>query len=149
MCGVAGIFSAGDSLPQGLLLAMAGELSHRGPDGVGMLLHGPFGMINTRLSLVDVDHGDQPLSDNTGRYWAMQNGEIYNYIELRRELAAKGHRFHTRSDTEVIACAFAEWGADCLQRFNGEFAIAVWDSSNHELFLARDRFGVRPLFLAA
>jgi asparagine synthase (glutamine-hydrolysing) len=127
---------------------MAGELNHRGPDGVGMLLHGPFGMINTRLSLLDLDKGDQPLSDNSGRYWVMQNGEIYNYIELRAELSELGHRFQTRCDTEVIACAFAEWGIDFLDRLNGDFVLAVWDAERRDLLLARDRFGVRPLFVA-
>lgn len=127
---------------------MAGELHHRGPDGVGLYLDGRFGMSNTRLAIVDLAGGDQPLSNENGRYWVMQNGEIYNYVELQNELRALGHRFETTSDTEVIAHAYDEWGVDCLSRFNGDFALAVWDRHKQELFLARDRFGVRPLFLA-
>jgi asparagine synthase (glutamine-hydrolysing) len=127
---------------------MAGELHHRGPDGVGLYLDERFGMSNNRLAIVDLAGGDQPLSDESGRYWVMQNGEIYNYVELQRELRSLGHRFETSSDTEVIAHAFDEWGVHCLHRLNGDFAFAVWDRRERELFLARDRFGVRPLFLA-
>jgi asparagine synthase (glutamine-hydrolysing) len=133
---------------QSLLLAMAGELRHRGPDGVGLYVDGSFGMTNTRLAIVDLEGGDQPLSDERGRFWVMQNGEVYNYVELRDELLALGHRFATSSDTEVIAHAYEEWGPDFLLRLNGDFAIAIWDRERRELFLARDRFGVRPLFLA-
>ena len=127
---------------------MVGELRHRGPDGTGLLLDGSLAMASARLAIVDPDAGDQPVSDERGRFWVMQNGEIYNYVELREELRAQGHAFATRSDTEVIAHAYEEWGCDCLTRFNGDFAIAVWDRERRELFLARDRFGVRPLFLA-
>ena len=127
---------------------MAGELRHRGPDGTGLYLDGRFGMVNTRLAIVDLVAGDQPLATEDGRYWVMQNGEIYNWIELRQELRALGHRFTTTSDTEVIAHAYEEWGAECLSRLNGDFAIAVWDRNSQELFLARDRFGVRPLFIS-
>jgi asparagine synthase (glutamine-hydrolysing) len=127
---------------------MAGELRHRGPDGTGLYQDGRFGMVNTRLAIVDLAGGDQPLSNEDGRFWVMQNGEIYNWIELRDELSGLGHRFATTSDTEVIAHAYEEWGAECLSRLNGDFAFAVWDRAARELFLARDRFGVRPLFLA-
>jgi len=148
MCGIAGYYTSPDARAEReLLLDMAGELRHRGPDGVGIYQDGRFGMVNTRLAIIDVQGGDQPLSDERGRYWVMQNGEIYNYPELREELAALGHRFSTRSDTEVIAHAFEEWGAGCLERFNGEFALAVYDHVTKRLFLARDRFGIRPLFL--
>jgi len=126
---------------------MAGELHHRGPDGTGLYLDRRFGMVNTRLAIIDLAGGDQPLSDEYGRYWVMQNGEIFNYPELQAELASHGHRFRTASDTEVIAHAFAQWGTDCLSHLNGEFAFAVWDRETCELFLARDRFGIRPLFL--
>jgi asparagine synthase (glutamine-hydrolysing) len=148
MCGIAGTFVASPdvaSLP--VLLTMAGELAHRGPDGTGAYLDGRFGMVNTRLAVIDLEGGDQPIGDERGRYWAMQNGEIYNYVELRAELAALGHRFETSSDTEVLVHAYEEWGAECLPRLNGEFAVAIWDRRSRELFLARDRFGVRPLFL--
>jgi len=126
---------------------MAGELRHRGPDGTGLYLDQEFGMVSTRLAIIDLAGGDQPLSDERGRYWVMQNGEIFNYPELQDELEALGHRFTTTSDTEVLAHAYEEWRAGCLDRLNGEFAFAVWDRETSELFLARDRFGVRPLFL--
>lgn len=149
MCGIAGTYvRAGARADTDLLLTMAGELRHRGPDGTGLYLDGRLGMVNTRLAIVDLAGGDQPLADESGRYWAMQNGEIYNYVELRDELRAHGHRFASTSDTEVVAHAFARWGPDCLHRLNGDFAIAVWDRERRELFLARDRFGVRPLFLS-
>jgi asparagine synthase (glutamine-hydrolysing) len=127
---------------------MAGEVRHRGPDGTGLLLDGRVGIAGARLAIVDLEGGDQPLSDEQGRFWAMQNGEIYNYVELRDDLRVLGHRFSSESDTEVIAHAYEQWGPECLRRLNGDFAIAVWDRARRELFLARDRFGVRPLFLA-
>jgi asparagine synthase (glutamine-hydrolysing) len=127
---------------------MAGELRHRGPDGTGLYLDERFGMVNTRLAIIDLAGGDQPLSTESARYWVMQNGEIYNYIELRKELEHAGHRFASTSDTEVIAHAYEEWGAGALDRLNGDFAIAIWDHERKELFLARDRFGVRPLYVA-
>lgn len=149
MCGLAGTYrQASRPAQRDLLLAMAGELAHRGPDGVGLYQDGAFGMVNTRLSIVDLAGGDQPLANEDGRYWAMQNGEIYNYPELMAELEGLGHRFRTRSDTEVIVHAFEEWGAGCLDRLNGEFALAVYDRFEKRLFLARDRFGIRPLFTA-
>lgn len=127
---------------------MAGALEHRGPDGCGLLSDGSFGMVNTRLAVIDPAGGAQPLVSEDGRFYAMQNGEIYNYVELRDELERAGHAFATASDTEVIVHAFEEWGSGCLERLNGDFALAVWDRVERELFLARDRFGVRPLFLA-
>jgi len=148
VCGLAGIYErSGENASRDLLVAMAGELRHRGPDGTGLYLDREFGMINTRLAIIDLAGGDQPLCDERGRYWVMQNGEIFNYPELQTELAALGHRFATNSDTEVIAHAYEEWGVECLDRLNGEFAFAVWDRETSELFLARDRFGIRPLFL--
>lgn len=147
MCGIAGLFSR-NSAPRSLLLEMGGELLHRGPDGVGLYMDGRFGMVNTRLAIIDLEDGHQPLGNESGRYWAMQNGEIYNYPELKAELEALGHRFRTNSDTEVIVHAFEEWGESCLDRLNGEFALAVYDQHTKRLFLARDRFGIRPLFLS-
>jgi asparagine synthase (glutamine-hydrolysing) len=149
MCGLAGVHrGAQNQVDSSLLLAMAGELRHRGPDGTGLYLDGPFGMVNTRLAIVDLAGGDQPLSEERGRYWVMQNGEVYNYVELMDELRQLGHRFETTCDTEVIAHAYEEWGPRFLERLNGDFAIAVWDRERQEVLLARDRFGVRPLFLA-
>lgn len=149
MCGIAGMYASAQRRASAeTLLAMAGELLHRGPDGVGLYLDGRFGMVNTRLSIIDLTGGDQPLASEDRRFWVMQNGEIYNYPELTEELTALGHRFATRSDTEVLAHAYEEWGTDCLHKLNGEFAFAIWDFNRKELFLARDRFGIRPLFLA-
>lgn len=149
MCGIAGQFAPAHQVDnRELLLEMAGELAHRGPDGVGLYLDGPFGMINTRLSIIDLKGGDQPLSNEDGRYWIVQNGEVYNYPELTEELEALGHRFRTRSDTEVIVHAFEEWGERCLQKLNGEFALAIYDRVTKRLFLGRDRFGIRPLFIS-
>lgn len=149
MCGIAGLYTGRDArAPRDLLEQMGGELAHRGPDGVGLYLDDRYGMINTRLSIIDVAGGDQPLGNEDGRLWVMQNGEIYNFPELMEELEGLGHRFSTRSDTEVIVHAYEEWGEACLDRLNGEFAFAIWDRREHEVFLARDRFGIRPLFLA-
>jgi asparagine synthase (glutamine-hydrolysing) len=149
MCGIGGVYpSAGRQVGERLLLEMAGEMAHRGPDGVGSYRDGEFAMVNTRLAIIDLAGGDQPLSNEDGRLWVMQNGEIYNFPELMAELEALGHRFATRSDTEVIVHAFEEWGEGFLHRLDGEFAIAIWDRDRRQLFLARDRFGIRPLFLS-
>jgi asparagine synthase (glutamine-hydrolysing) len=149
MCGIAGIYEPEGRLADApLLLRMAGELSHRGPDGVGLYLDNRLGMVNTRLAIVDLEGGDQPLSNENKQLWVMQNGEIFNGIELKAELEAHGHRFATNCDTEVLVHAYEQWGAACLHRLNGEFAFAIWDVAKRELFLARDRFGIRPLFLA-
>src|SRR5690606_20275804 len=128
MCGIAGLYATPDRrAPRELLLAMAGELAHRGPDGVGLYRDGRFGMVNTRLSIIDLAGGDQPIPNEDGRLWAMQNGEIFNYPELTAELEALGHRFRTRSDTEVLVHAYEQWGEACLEKLNGEFAFAIWD----------------------
>ena len=149
MCGIAGLYTGrGARAPHDLLTRMAGELEHRGPDGVGLYLDDRFGMVNTRLSIIDLAGGDQPLSNEDGSLWVRQHGEIYNYPELMRELQSLGHRFATRSDTEVIVHAYEQWGEDCLERLNGEFAFVIWNRATREAFLARDRFGIRPLFLA-
>lgn len=127
---------------------MAAELSHRGPDGVGLYLDDGFGMVHTRLPIIDIAGGEQPMSNEDGRLWVIQNGEIYNHLELRRQLERLGHVFTTHSDTEVLVHAYEEWGEGCLDRLNGEFAFAVYDRVAKSLFLARDRFGIRPLFIA-
>src|SRR5579871_5878667 len=147
MCGIVGILDGSDVVPSRLLLTMAAELEHRGPDGVGLYLDGSFGMASTRLAIIDVEGGDQPIANETGRLWVMQNGEIYNHPELRVELERLGHVFTTHCDTEVIVHAYEQWGPACLDRLNGDFAFAIWDAETRELFIARDRFGVRPLFL--
>lgn len=149
MCGLAGIYAgSGDEASSRFLLTMAGELAHRGPDGTGLYLDERFGMVNRRLAIVDLQGGEQPLANEDESLWVMQNGEIYNHVELREELRGRGHRFSTSCDTEVLVHAYEEWGTGCLDHLNGDFAFAVWDRRARELLLARDRFGVRPLFLA-
>jgi asparagine synthase (glutamine-hydrolysing) len=147
MCGIAGTWDPSAGVSRELLLEMVSELAHRGPDGVGLFLDRDFGMAASRLAVVDLAGGDQPISNEDETLWVTQNGEIYNHPELRAELEGLGHRFATHCDTEVLVHAYEEWGERCLDRLNGDFAFAIWDCRRRELFLARDRFGVRPLFL--
>lgn len=128
-------------------------LSHRGPDGRGTFLDGDMGLGHRRLAILDLSEaGRCPMpyggADNK-RYWITFNGEIYNFLELRRQLEQMGHRFRTESDTEVVIAAYAQWGENCLLRFNGMWAFAIWDTLEKKLFLARDRFGVKPLYFLA
>lgn len=148
MCGIAGILNLVEDAPPGehVLRAMLGMLRHRGPDQFGIYRDSSVGLGNARLSIVDLGGGQQPISNEDGRYWIVFNGEIFNHVELRADLEARGHRFATHCDTETIIHAFEEEGPACLSRFNGQFAIALWDRQEKTLFLARDRVGVRPLF---
>jgi asparagine synthase (glutamine-hydrolysing) len=125
---------------------MLGSIRHRGPDEFGIYLGASVALGNARLSIIDVGGGQQPISNEDRSIWVVFNGEIFNYVELKAELESRGHRFATHCDTEVIAHAYEEYGADCLERFNGQFAIALWDEREQSLLLARDRLGVRPLF---
>lgn len=150
MCGIAGILNPdlrAETLG-GDIRTMLALIGHRGPDGAGYVVDNGFAMGTVRLAILDPASGAQPFGDPTGRYWLCYNGEIYNYRELRTELEARGCRFTTRCDTEVVLNAWITWGPDCLRRFNGGFAFAVYDSRNREVFLARDRFGKRPMFYA-
>jgi asparagine synthase (glutamine-hydrolysing) len=150
MCGIAGCVSLRDGSPppeRDLLVRMAGSLHHRGPDEFGLYRDARAGLAHARLSIIDLSTGQQPLSNETGTLWIAFNGEIFNYVELREELLALGHRFRTRSDTEVIVHAYEAWGDRCFERFNGQFAVALWDSEAERLVLARDHVGVRPLYL--
>ena len=150
MCGIAGIVSVtGAAAPPALdaLERMAGALSHRGPDEFGVYRDQRAGLAHARLSIIDLHTGQQPLSNETGSIWIVFNGEIFNYLELRHDLERAGHQFKTRSDTEVIVHAYEEWGADAFRRFNGQWAVALWDADKGELVLARDPFGVRPLYV--
>ena len=150
MCGIAGIVHlGGDRLADlGSSLEVMDQLQrHRGPDGRGLWMH-PSGMIgfgHRRLSIIDIATGGQPMSDASGN-WITYNGEIYNYVELREELGA--HGFRTTSDTEVILAAYRHWGADCVDHLRGMFAFALWDEGRHQLFCARDRFGIKPFHYA-
>jgi asparagine synthase (glutamine-hydrolysing) len=119
---------------------------HRGPDGRGELVDHEVGLGHVRLAIIDVEGGAQPIGNGDGRLQVVFNGEIYNFVELRDELETAGHRFRTRSDTEVIVHAYERWGKDCVQRFNGMFAFAVWDLDRRELFVARDHLGIKPLY---
>jgi asparagine synthase (glutamine-hydrolysing) len=147
MCGIAGIAR---SDPTGVdvetLGRMAAALRHRGPDGYGFYAGAHVGFAHTRLSIVDVAGGAQPLANEDGQVVVTYNGEVYNHPELRSELEGRGHVFRTRSDTEVLVHAYEEWGPAMLQRLNGQFAFAIHDAARRTVFLARDRFGVRPLF---
>ncbi len=150
MCGIAGFFHAGlekEAFPA-TLLGMLRAIAHRGPDATGYVLDNRCGLGSTRLSIIDIEAGVQPLSDPTGRYWLVYNGEIYNYLELRAELEALGHSFSTHSDTEVLLHAWLQWGPAGLPRLNGGFSFALYDREQDELILARDRYGKRPLFYA-
>ncbi|MCB9587393.1 MAG: asparagine synthase (glutamine-hydrolyzing) [Polyangiaceae bacterium] len=149
MCGIAGILSLKADLPPTpieVLSRMAATIEHRGPDEFGVYRDARIGLAHSRLSIIDLATGQQPLSDVDERFWLVFNGEIFNYVELRAELVALGHRFRTKSDTEVIVAAFKQWGRAAFSRFNGQFAIALWDPAKQELTLARDWSGIRPLY---
>ena len=150
MCGIAGVMRRRESAPPTdlrELAVMAGALSHRGPDEFGVYRDHVAGLAHARLSIIDLASGQQPLTNERDTLWVTFNGEIFNYVELRDELVGRGHRFRTRSDTEVIVHAYEEWGADAFRRFNGQWAIGLWDTDRRELVLARDPFGVRPLYV--
>jgi asparagine synthase (glutamine-hydrolysing) len=129
-----------------MLDRMAGALRHRGPDGSGRYADARVGLAHVRLSIIDVAGGAQPLGNEDGSVLIVYNGEVYNYLELQAELQAAGHRFRTRCDTEVLVHAYEQWGTAMLSRLNGQFAFAIYDARAGTVFLARDRFGVRPLF---
>ncbi len=147
MCGIAGIATQhAGSIAIEKLAHMAAAIQHRGPDGYGFYTGLHVGFAHVRLSIVDVAGGAQPLTNEDGQIVITYNGEVYNHVELRRQLESRGHVFRTRCDTEVLVHAYEEWGADMLSRLNGQFAFAISDSRDQSVFIARDRFGVRPLF---
>ena len=147
MCGIAGIFNRfGESIDSELLRRMTAAIQHRGPDGAGEWINAEIGLGHRRLSIIDLGGGAQPMGNEDDTIQVVFNGEIYNYLELRDQLAKCGHQFKTRSDTEVIVHAYEQWGTKCVKRFNGMFAFALWDGSKHELFLARDHLGIKPLY---
>lgn len=149
MCGIAGIFNyplLGDPSQERHVKKMLSVIRHRGPDETGLYLGNNIGLGSVRLSIVDLSTGQQPISDESENYWIVYNGEVFNYPELRIELEKKGIRFKTHCDTEVVVQMYALYGADCLRHFNGQFAFCIWDKKKQELFLARDRVGIRPLF---
>ena len=149
MCGIAGVLkSTGSTAESGELRRMIAALPYRGPDANGIHIAGAAGFAHARLSIIDLKSGAQPMSTTDGRLWITFNGEIFNYLELREELVNKGYSFATRSDTEVILNAYREYGEDCVKHFNGQWAFAIWDTTEKKMFLSRDRAGVRPLFYA-
>lgn len=149
MCGIAGIVDLVPGLPVGesLVEAMTEALSHRGPDDAGILVDPPVLLGHRRLSILDLsDAGHQPMASDDLEVWITYNGEVYNYVELGRELRARGHRFRSSSDTEVLLRAYEEWGVHAFPRLNGDFALAIWDRRRRLLVCARDRLGVKPFY---
>jgi asparagine synthase (glutamine-hydrolysing) len=150
MCGIAGLVYKDPSRPcePEVVTAMRDIASYRGPDDAGIYVDGNAGLGHRRLSIIDLGGGHQPMADSSRKLWIVFNGEIYNYREVRERLIARGRTFQTKSDTEVILQAYAEYGDACVQELNGMFAFAIWDRAQKSLFLARDRMGVKPLYYA-
>jgi asparagine synthase (glutamine-hydrolysing) len=151
MCGICGKFEFDlqASVSPALVKAMADAISHRGPDDEGYYVSGPIGLGFRRLSIIDLNTGHQPISNEDGSVWIVFNGEIYNYQELREHLLSRGHVFKTRTDTEVIVHLYEEFGEGCVEKLRGMFAFAIWDNRNKLLFIARDRLGIKPLYYAS
>jgi len=149
MCGVCGIYDYTTDQPaaERLIRGMTGLLTHRGPDDEGILLDGPVGLGHRRLAIIDPAGGHQPLANEDESVWVIANGEIYNFRQLTLDLAQRGHRFRSRSDTEAIVHGYEEYGLDCVNHFDGMYALAVWDRRARRLVLARDPFGIKPLYL--
>jgi asparagine synthase (glutamine-hydrolysing) len=149
VCGICGIASARGAADPDRVAAMSGTLVHRGPDSCGEFVDGPVALAARRLSIIDLETGDQPIGNEDGTLQVVQNGEIYNYRELRRELERAGHRFTTSGDTEVLVHLYEEHGEAFAERLRGMFAVAIWDARRRRLLLARDRFGIKPLYYRA
>jgi len=150
MCGIAGIVATDRVAPEDAAraVAMRDVMSYRGPDGAGLHADAHAVLAHRRLSIIDLAGGHQPLSNETGAIWVTYNGEIYNHRDVRAQLETAGHTYRTRSDTETIVHAYEQWGDECVQRFRGMFAFALWDSGARRLLLVRDRLGVKPLYWA-
>ncbi|MFC1935437.1 asparagine synthase (glutamine-hydrolyzing) [Chloroflexota bacterium] len=148
MCGIAGIYNLnGEPVQPKVLQRMTDTMAHRGPDGEGYCIRGQVGLGHKRLAIIDLSPaGQQPICNETGDVIITYSGEIYNFRELRKEMESLGHRFRSRTDAEVAVHAYEEWGEECVHRFNGMFAFAIWDSTRKRLFLARDRYGIKPLY---
>lgn len=151
MCGIAGLLHLKDNdieVTDDVLKSMLSAIKHRGPDGLGLHKEKQTGIGHVRLSIIDHAGGYQPMSNEDGSVWITFNGEIFNYLELRQDLIKGGHKFSTLSDTEVIIHLYEDYGEECLKYLNGQFAFAIWDKNKKELFIARDRLGIRPVFYA-
>jgi asparagine synthase (glutamine-hydrolysing) len=147
MCGICGVVVTDGPPPDvPLVTRMMGRLRHRGPDGSGYFRDERAALGHTRLAIIDTTGGAQPLCNEDGNVWLTFNGEIFNYVELREQLRGRGHTFRTATDSEVIVHAWEEWGEDCFARFNGQWALALWERREQRLILSRDRMGVRPLY---
>src|SRR5436190_12743703 len=147
MCGIAGLLSLGDKpVFEEEIQSMCDAMVHRGPDDAGYYVRDGIALGMRRLSIIDLSTGHQPIHNEDRNIWVVFNGEIYNFPELRPELEARGHHFYTNSDTEVIAHLYEEYGVECVKKLRGMFALAVWDQRKEKLFLARDRFGKKPLY---
>jgi asparagine synthase (glutamine-hydrolysing) len=148
MCGIAGVFNVnGEPVATGLLKRMTDAIAHRGPDGEGHFVEGAIGLGHRRLAIIDLSMAaHQPMPNETGDVLLVFNGEIFNFQGLRVELEGRGHRFHSATDSEVIVHAYEEWGDDCVLRFNGMFAFGLWDARLRRVLLARDRYGIKPLY---
>ena len=148
MCGILGIvnFDTTEPIDQSVMQSMADIIGYRGPDDEGFYVENNIGLANKRLSIIDLKTGRQPMSNEDDSIWLVLNGEIYNYLELRRELMAKGHDFKTQSDTEVVIHLYEEYGVNCLDKLNGMFAFSLWDRNQRRLFAARDRLGIKPFY---
>ena len=150
MCGIAGEFRFDGATPERAMLERMGEkLARRGPDAHGYWADGPCAFVHRRLAIIDLsERSAQPMVDAEAQLALVFNGTIYNYPELRTALQGLGHQFRSDGDTEIILRAYAEWGEDCVERLHGAFAFAIWDGSRQQLFLARDRIGIKPLYVA-
>jgi asparagine synthase (glutamine-hydrolysing) len=149
MCGICGIVSASGPADPDRLARMSAKLLHRGPDSDGAFVNGPVGLAARRLAIIDLETGDQPIANEDGTVHVVQNGELYNYPELRAELERAGHTFRTRGDTEVLVHLYEQEGPAFARRLRGMFAVALWDSDRRRLVLARDRYGIKPLYYRA
>src|SRR5437868_12668074 len=149
MCGLCGVVAFGRPAERRAVETMLDALAHRGPDGRGVFVDDESGVClgHLRLAIIDLSEaGLEPFASTDGAQQLVFNGEIYNYLELREELRAKGHRFRSQTDTEVILAAYREWGDRCVERFNGMWAFAIWDSAQQALFCSRDRLGIKPFY---
>ena len=142
MCGIAGVVALdGHRVDENVLLRMQSSVMHRGPDDAGIYAKGPVGFAHTRLSIIDVSAGHQPMCNEDGTIWIAYNGEVYNYRELQRRLEARGHVFRTSCDTEAIVHLYEEYGTDCVKHLNGMFAFAIWDEPRRRVFVR----GISPI----
>src|SRR2546430_8145121 len=146
MCGICGVAPARGAVDPGRVARMSATLVHRGPDSFGEIIDGSVALAARRLSIIDLETGDQPIANEDGTLHVVQNGEIYNYRELRRELERGGNHFRTHGDTEVLLHLYEQHGDGFAERLRGMFAVAIWDAPRRRLVLARDRFGIKPLY---